>query len=65
MPFASSVPSGTSPQADGVEKRVLDYIIAHDGTISLSQAAQDLAVTPTVLQLTIDRLKKVGLLNQP
>jgi hypothetical protein len=64
VPPRSSASQGSSIQTGGVEKRVLDYIIAHNGTISLSQAAQDLTLSPAVLQLTIDRLKGTGFLNQ-
>lgn len=48
----------------GQERRVFDYIVAHDGTISLSKAAQDLSLSLDALQLTIERLKASGLLNQ-
>jgi uncharacterized Zn finger protein (UPF0148 family) len=60
----TSPPQEGSVQTESVEKRVLDYIIAHNGTISLSQAAQDLTLSAAVLQLTIDRLKTTGFLNQ-
>jgi uncharacterized Zn finger protein (UPF0148 family) len=53
-----------SAQAEGMEKDVLDYIIVHNGTISLSQASQDLALPPETLQSTIDRLKAAGFLSQ-
>jgi hypothetical protein len=46
------------------DQRVLDYIVAHDGTISLSQAARDLSVSPGELRSTLERLKSAGFLNQ-
>lgn len=46
------------------EQRVLDYISAHDGTISLSQAAQDLSISSTLLSQAIERLKATGRLKQ-
>ncbi len=47
-----------------LDQRVFDYIVAHAGTISLSQAAQDLSMSPDALRLTIERLKAAGLLSQ-
>lgn len=44
--------------------KVFDYIAAHNGTISLSQGAQDLSISPDALRLTIERLKAAGLLQQ-
>jgi DNA-binding IclR family transcriptional regulator len=46
------------------DEQVLDYIAAHNGTISLSQAAQDLSMSHDALRLTIERLKAAGLLQQ-
>jgi uncharacterized Zn finger protein (UPF0148 family) len=51
-------------EPEGNEKNVLDYIIAHNGTISLTQAAQDLALPADALQITIQRLKAAGFLSQ-
>jgi len=45
------------------DHQVLDYIASHNGTISLSQAAQDLAISPEVLGVTIERLKAAGFLK--
>jgi hypothetical protein len=45
------------------DQRVLDYIVAHNGTISISQAAKDLSISPEALRLTIERLKSSGLLK--
>jgi predicted ArsR family transcriptional regulator len=64
VPQRDLVPQGSSAQPEGIERNVLDYIIAHNGTISLSQAAQDLTVSPDVLQSVIERLKAAGFLNQ-
>jgi len=47
-----------------IERNVLDYIVSHNGTISISQAARDLAVPQNVLQSTIEQLKAAGFLNQ-
>jgi uncharacterized Zn finger protein (UPF0148 family) len=60
----SPVPERNSTHLDGVERTVLDYVIAHNGTISLSQAAQELALSPDILQSTLQRLKTAGFLNQ-
>jgi len=60
-PFASQR-NAIPPQ--GFEKAVLDYIIAHNGTISLSQAAQELRLPQDALQSIIERLKEAGFLNQ-
>ena len=46
------------------DQKVLDYIVAHDGTISLSQASKELALPLGALQQTIERLKAAGFLNQ-
>lgn len=46
-----------------VDKRVFDYIVAHNGTISVSQAARELSLSQELLQESIDRLKSSGLLN--
>jgi len=45
------------------DQQVLDYIASHQGTISLSQAAQDLSISPAILHLTIERLKSAGFLR--
>ena len=47
-----------------LEKLVFDYISSHEGTISLSQAAQDLALSPKLLSQTIEQLKAIGILKQ-
>jgi hypothetical protein len=51
-------------QQGGIERNVLDYIVSHNGTISISQAARDLAVPTHVLQSTIEQLKAAGFLDQ-
>ena len=48
---------------DGGDQRVLDYIVARNGTISISQAARDLSISPDILRLTIERLKSSGFLK--
>lgn len=59
----STQPPATTEQYD-VDRRVLDYITAHGGTISLSQAAQDLTINQPVLLSAIERLKARGFLNE-
>lgn len=60
-PFVSQR-NAISPQ--GFERAVLDYVIAHNGTISLSQAAQELRLPQDALQSILERLKEAGFLNQ-
>ena len=45
------------------DQQVLDYIASHDGTISLSQASQDLSISLSALGMTIERLKAAGFLK--
>ena len=45
------------------DQRVLNYIIDHNGTISVSQAAHDLSMSSDDLQSSIERLKTSGLLT--
>jgi ribosomal protein L37E len=47
-----------------VDRRVFDYISARGGTISLSQAAADLAITQATLLTSVERLKTGGFLSQ-
>lgn len=56
-------PSSTTESYD-LDRRVFDYISAREGTISLSQAAQDLAITQATLLRSIERLKTGGFLSQ-
>ena len=67
---ATQVVAQASPQASvntvapgAGEQQVLDYITAHNGTISMSKAAHDLAMSPNALRFTIERLKAAGLLK--
>lgn len=55
---------GTTSVTPSAEQRVLDYIANHNGTISISQAAQDLSMSPNALRSTIERLKTAGFLSQ-
>ena len=57
-------PSRTTSNPEVGDQKVLDYIVAHDGTISLSQASKELALPLDALQQTIERLKAEGFLNQ-
>jgi predicted RNA-binding Zn-ribbon protein involved in translation (DUF1610 family) len=59
-PVAGTVPMEPNP----VDRRVFDYIVAHNGTISISKAASDLSLPQDLLQSSIDRLKSSGLLDQ-
>ncbi len=45
------------------DQQILDYIAAHNGTISISQAASELSISPESLRLTIERLKSAGFLK--
>ena len=47
-----------------LDRKIFDYISIHEGTISLSQAAQDLATTQAALLTSIERLKAGGFLSQ-
>jgi hypothetical protein len=51
------------PTIDVTDQQVLDYIAAHDGTISMSQAARDLGLSSGALRITIEKLKSSGLLR--
>ena len=50
----------TSPALDG---KVYNYILEHEGAISISQAARDLAVTQDELNRAIERLRSQGKLG--
>jgi len=43
-----------------LDDRVYNYIVEHEGTIALSQAAKDLGITVDELNAAIDRLKSQG-----
>lgn len=47
-----------------LDKRVYDYVLNHGGTISISQGAQELAISSGALTAAIERLKATGVLNQ-
>jgi len=55
----------TALEPQDLDRRVFDYIISQGGTISISQAAQDLSITQDMLRSSIERLKADGFLNQP
>lgn len=57
-------PRMPSPAPPTRDQRVLDYIVAHNGTISISQAARDLSMSPQALRSTVERLKSAGFLTQ-
>ena len=64
-PLPAQSTTTTQPaDATDLDRRVFDYINAHDGTISISQAAQDLAIGQEPLLSSIERLKSAGYLSQ-
>ena len=62
--ITQSTPAPSTPEIYNLDRRVFDYISAHEGTISLSQAATDLTITQAALLTSIERLKTGGFLNQ-
>jgi hypothetical protein len=46
-----------------LEGRVYDYIVKHDGVISLSKASQDLGLPVEEIKKVTESLKKEGLLT--
>ena len=46
------------------DRRVFEYIAAHDGAISISRAAIDLSISTDMLIASIERLKASGVLKQ-
>jgi PGF-pre-PGF domain-containing protein len=56
------LPAESSPE-DQVERRLLEYITRHGGSISLSKAAEDLGVLPVTIKETISHLKSSGRLT--
>jgi PGF-pre-PGF domain-containing protein len=52
-------PTDTSSE-DQIEGKLLDYIMKHGGSISLSKAAEDLGVLPTTIKEVISQLKSEG-----
>ena len=63
VPHTSQQPVPSSVPVDAGDQQVLDYIVAHNGTISISQAARDLSISADSLRLTIERLKTSGFLK--
>jgi predicted amidophosphoribosyltransferase len=61
QPSSETVVNPIPPQAG--DQQVLDYIAAHNGTISISRAATELSVSPENLRTTIERLKSAGFLK--
>jgi hypothetical protein len=68
IPFGSmNCAACGKPQTIGLsdqDRRVFDYIKAHDGTISISNAALDLSMPVDQLTASIERLKATGVLRQ-
>ena len=56
--------ANSTTETHDLDRRVFDYISAHGGTISLSQAAQDLAIPQATLLTSVERLKTGGFLSQ-
>ena len=46
------------------DRRVFDYVAAHDGVISISNAALDLSMPMSLLTASLERLKATGVLKQ-
>jgi predicted amidophosphoribosyltransferase len=61
---SQSIRAISTTETPDLDRRVFDYISAHGGTISLSQASQDLAITQETLLTSIERLKTGGFLSQ-
>ena len=61
QPTSETTTNPIPPQTG--DQEVLDYIAAHNGTISISQAASELSISPENLRSTIERLKSAGFLN--
>jgi len=59
-----NAPATSATENYDIDRKVFDYITAHEGTISMSQASQDLAITQAALQTSIERLKTGGFLSQ-
>jgi len=55
IPMAQTLPA--------LDEKVYNYIVEHEGAISISQAARDLAVTQDELKQVIERLKSQGRLG--
>jgi len=68
IPFGSlTCPVCRRPQTLGLsdqDRRVFDYIAAHDGTISISNAALELSMSVDQLTTSIEHLKATGVLKQ-
>jgi len=60
----SQSPAQPTPENTPADWKVYDYILAHEGTISMSQATQELGISQETLSTTIERLKASGLLKQ-
>ena len=68
IPFGSiTCPTCKKPQTTSFsdqDRRVFDYVAAHDGVISISNAALDLSMPMDLLTASIERLKATGALKQ-
>jgi ribosomal protein L40E len=61
---ASQTPTQVAADNTSADWKVYDYILAHEGTISMSQASNELSISQETLSATIERLKASGLLSQ-
>ena len=68
IPFGSiTCPTCGKPQTTSLsdqDRRVFEYIAAHDGVISISNAALDLSMPMHLLTASIERLKATGVMKQ-
>jgi len=61
VPVPKMIP--ITEQAPTLDDKVYDYVVEHEGTIALSQAAKDLGISLSELNATIERLKSQGRLS--
>jgi len=61
VPVPKMIP--ITEQAPTLDDRVYNYIVEHEGTIALSQAAKDLGISLSELNATIERLRSQGRLG--
>jgi len=53
----------TRPVAESMESKVYDYVLKHEGVISMSQAASDLGITVAQVKEMTEKLKAEGKLS--
>jgi uncharacterized protein with PIN domain len=52
-----------SPESGSLEERVYDYIVKHEGVISISKAAEDMGTSVEELKRITEKLKNQGRLS--